>query len=254
METNFIGKIRIFLPEVNSTNSYAIELLKNVKPMEGTLIHTQFQTAGRGQRGMLWNAEPTSNLTFSLIIKPQFLMIEKSFYLYKIAALACYDALTEILKKGQFDIKIKWPNDILVNKKKICGILIENVLFNNQLNWSVIGIGINVNQNYFEANLNATSIIQLLGEQTNIDQLLSYICFYFERHYLLLKDNQLNKIDELYFFNLFGVNEYCWVEQKGKRLRLKVNAISPQGLLVLKDENESIFEVDVKDIKWLLNE
>src|SRR5215211_2478906 len=104
METLFIGANLIFLPEVDSTNSYAIELLKNVNLPEGSVIHTANQTSGRGQRGNVWNTRPGSNLTVSVVIKPTFLDLKHQFYLYQITALACYDVMTEILDEGQFDI------------------------------------------------------------------------------------------------------------------------------------------------------
>ena len=150
METLFIGRNIIFLPQVNSTNSYAIEMLKNVNLAEGTLVHTAEQTEGRGQRGSVWKTEKTSNLTASLVLKPTFLDLKNQHYLYQISALACYDALAELLDSSQFDIKIKWPNDILVNKQKIAGILIENNISNTQLSWSVVGVGFNVNQTIFD--------------------------------------------------------------------------------------------------------
>src|ERR1043165_9220886 len=149
MSTLFIGQNKVFLPETHSTNSYAIELLKNVNAIEGTVVYTHKQTQGKGQRGNSWIAEPQRNTTLSLILRPVFLNSKNTFYLSKITALALHDLLTEILDVGQFDIKIKWPNDILVNSKKIAGVLIENSILNEHLQWSVIGIGINVNQDNF---------------------------------------------------------------------------------------------------------
>src|SRR5688572_20998788 len=115
MDTLFIGKNPIFLPHTDSTNSYAIGLLKNVNLPEGTMVHTAFQSNGKGQRGSAWTSEPLSNLAVSFVLKPTFLALKNNFYLYKVAALACFDTLSEILGKRQFDIKIKWPNDMLVN-------------------------------------------------------------------------------------------------------------------------------------------
>ena len=161
METLFIGSNIIFLPEVDSTNSYATELLKNVNIAEGTVIHTAHQTQGKGQRGNSWEAQIASNLTTSIVLKPSFLELKNQFFLYQITALACYDLMAELLNNSQYDIKIKWPNDILVNKKKIAGILIENVITHSTLNYSVIGIGINVNQLLFTDGINATSLKKL---------------------------------------------------------------------------------------------
>jgi BirA family transcriptional regulator, biotin operon repressor / biotin---[acetyl-CoA-carboxylase] ligase len=126
METLFVGKNTIFLPEIPSTNSYATHLLKNVNLAEGTVVHTANQTQGRGQWDKRWSSEPSSNLTVSVVLKPTFLELKKQFLLYQIAALACYDTIAGLLNNSQYDIKIKWPNDILINRKKTAGILIEN--------------------------------------------------------------------------------------------------------------------------------
>ena len=125
MQTLFIGKNLLFLHEVESTNTYAMNLLRNVNVIEGTIVYTDNQTKGRGQRGTVWSSNIGQNIISSIILKPTFLSIENSFYLSKITALAIYDVLTDILTSGQYDIKIKWPNDILVNQQKIAGILIE---------------------------------------------------------------------------------------------------------------------------------
>lgn len=253
METIFVGKNRIFLPEVTSTNSYAMELLKNVKPLEGTVVFTDHQTQGRGQRGMAWNSEPTSNLTFSVLLKPKFLGIENYFYLYQIAALACYDALTEFINNSQFDIKIKWPNDILVDGKKICGILIENILLDNQLNWSVIGVGVNVNQVHFDEGINATSVKLLKGFSVERKILMDAICGYLEKYYLKLKENKFEEIYQTFLSNMFAYKQVVCFQYQEKKRMLKVMGIAKSGLLSLLDEEENLLEVDVKEIKWLLN-
>ena len=135
METLFIGRNTIFLSDVSSTNSYALSMLNNVNVAEGTIIHANYQTQGKGQRGLQWSALQGLNLTFSVILKPSFLHLTKLFYLYQISALACFDSLTELINNSHIDIKIKWPNDILIDKRKIAGILIENNLLNNQINF-----------------------------------------------------------------------------------------------------------------------
>src|SRR5687768_17275673 len=121
METLFIGKNLLFLHEVESTNTYAMNLLRNVNPIEGTVVYTDHQTMGKGQRGAVWTSKTGQNITASIILKP-LLTQNNTFYLSKISALAVYDVLTDILPIGQYDIKIKWPNDILVNRRKIAGI------------------------------------------------------------------------------------------------------------------------------------
>lgn len=251
METLFIGRNLIFLPQVNSTNSYAIEMLKNVNPVEGTVVHTAEQTNGRGQRGSVWKTEKTSNLTASLIVRPTFLDLKNQHYLYQISALACYDALAELLDSSQFDIKIKWPNDILVNKQKIAGILIENNVTNTQLSWSVVGVGINVNQTIFDETFNASSLKVLLDKDIEVDHILKLFCKYFEKHYLELKSDKLSRIKENYLKHFFRLNNWMDFEIDGNVKTMFVQGLSDEGLLWLKNKNDQSSFFDVKDVKWI---
>ena len=251
METLFVGRNIIFLPEINSTNSYATHLLKNVNLPEGTVVHTPNQTDGRGQRGTSWKADAGSNLTASVILKPGFLALQKQFFLYQVMALATYDTLAEMLDESQFDIKIKWPNDLLVNGKKIAGILIENNILNNRFNWSVIGVGINVNQLQFGAGVIATSLALLAGREFEPKRLLEQLCLNTEKYYLALRNNKFQWIQENYFDRFFGLNTWRYFETQNGLERLMVCGLSKAGLLLLKREDGSMMEADVKQIKWL---
>ncbi len=251
METLFIGKNILFLPEIGSTNSYAIDLLKNVNLSEGTMVHTANQTQGKGMRGSTWVAEPASNLTVSIILKPGFLSLQKQFYLYLITALACYDTTSEFLQHGQFDIKIKWPNDILVDQKKIAGILIENNLLQNVIKWSVVGIGININQKKFDG-FSAISLYSLLGEKTDNEKVLGTLCGAFEKYYLDLKNKRFEYLRELYISRLFALNSVRDFTIKGKIQSFCVKGIGETGLLILENDQQKKIEVDVKEVAWNL--
>ena len=250
METLFIGRNVIFLDYTESTNSYAIDMLKNVNLAEGTIVQTEHQTMGRGQRGNAWNTEKSSNLTASLIIKPTFLNLNNHYFLYQISALACYDALSEILNSSQFDIKIKWPNDILVNNLKIAGILIENNINNSKINWSVIGLGLNINQTNFDDNFKATSLKKLCNKDTDINVVLELFCKHFEKYYLMLKSNKIIQIKEGYLKCFFGLNNWMHFEIEGSTEKFFIEGINETGLLQLKSENGSLHYFDVKSIKW----
>ncbi|MGZ4100005.1 MAG: biotin--[acetyl-CoA-carboxylase] ligase [Bacteroidia bacterium] len=252
METLFIGTNIIYLPEVDSTNSYAMELLKNVNLTEGTVIHTTNQTAGRGQRGNVWNTLPDSSLTASIIINPVFLELKKQFFLYKIAALACYDVMAEILNSSQYDIKIKWPNDILVNGKKIAGILIENIITSNTINRSVIGIGINIKQREFESKSNATSLQLLTGKEYGLNYVLELLCSYLEKYYLLLKNGNYKVITEKYLEHFYALNKRIGFEINGRAQSFLVKGIGSKGLLLLENEAGNDLEFDIKEIKWII--
>lgn len=247
MSTLFIGQNRVFLPETNSTNSYAIELLKNVNAIEGTVVYTHNQTQGKGQRGNVWISTPEENATFSLILKPNFLKSNNAFVLSKITALAMYDVLTEILNESQFDIKIKWPNDILVNRKKIAGILIENSL-SDVVQWSVVGIGLNVNQQDFGDLNHATSVSLLTGKSCKVESVIDKVFIHFEKWYLRLKKGHLPSIDDQYKRHLFGIQELNLYESGGKQFKAKVKGVNENGMLLLETQNEGTRTFDLKDV------
>lgn len=249
MSTLFIGQNRVFLPETHSTNSYAIELLKNVNTIDGTVVYTNHQTHGKGQRGNRWIAEPERNATFSLILKPNFLRAKNAFSLSKITALAVYDVLTEILNDSQFDIKIKWPNDILVNRKKIAGILLENSI-NETVQWCVAGIGLNVNQENFDGLEIATSIKLISGKHCNVEAVMENVFIHFEKWYLRLKKGESDLIDSEYHEHLFGTEEENTFESSGKRFKAKVKGVNEIGLLILETQDEPK-TYDLKDVTFI---
>lgn len=255
METLFIGKNLLFLTEVESTNSYAMEMLRNVNIIEGTVIHTDNQTKGRGQRGAVWNSEMASNITASVVLRPQFLNAQKSFYLSKISALAAHDVLTEILTQSQYDIKIKWPNDILVAKKKIAGILIENTYQNNGIANSIIGIGLNVNQTGFgEMSSTATSLKILMNKSFDRLAVLENLCGKLEKWYFKLKENKLAEIDASYFERLYGLNQqHVFWDQTKKEFLAEIKDVRLDGKLgLLISESQELKYFDVKELSWVL--
>ncbi len=251
METLFVGQNEIFLPEVESTNSYAIELLKNVNQPEGTIVYTHNQTKGRGQRGNSWISQPGQNLALSIILKPHFLPLKNLHFLYIVGALAVHDVMTHILSNGQFDIKIKWPNDILVNGKKIAGILNENVLQNTKLNYCVIGIGVNINQTDFSTVTTATSLSLLTSAAYHLKDIISKLCIAFEKYYLILMKESYDQLLDMYYKYLYKRHEFHVFKVNNTTLSLKVNGISSSGLLHLTDNENKDHYYDVKEIQWL---
>ena len=128
-KTLFIGKNIINLSECHSTNDYFSSLLKEKKQPEGTLIITENQTRGKGQRGNVWAVEPGKNLTFSINLYPRMLPARYQFFLNMVISLGITESLNELFSKLTF--LIKWPNDIYVNGCKTGGILLENFVNNN---------------------------------------------------------------------------------------------------------------------------
>ncbi len=162
-----INKIK-WLETVESTNDYVREHIEKLDNL--SVISAKCQNKGRGQRGNTWISEPGANLTFTLLLKygensVEPLMVQEMFIISQITALSIIELL---LEKG-IPAKIKWPNDIYVNNKKICGILIENKIKDNTLTNSIIGVGLNVNQTEFLGNYTVMPSSIKLENQTSED-------------------------------------------------------------------------------------
>ncbi len=198
----FIGSIQINLNEVDSTNNYARQLVRDKTPIEGTLVVAKDQISGRGQRSNSWVSEPNMNLTCSYILRPVFLAAKDQFILSASVALAVFETISALLPNE--DVKVKWPNDVLVNGKKIAGILIENVLRGPNLETSIIGIGINVNQVRFPTSLNPTSIKLITDSNVKTAAVLDLLSTQLERFYLQLREGKLDELLGLLNSNLFG--------------------------------------------------
>ena len=249
-KTLFVGKKLIYLPSCHSTNDIASEIIQKGKIINGTVIVTAYQTKGKGQRGNLWESEPNDNLLTSIIVDSSFLDLNKQFYLSIISALAIHSTLKK-LNLG--NIKIKWPNDIYINEKKVSGILIESTVNGNKLNFSTIGIGINVNQKIF-SNKRATSILnENLNCKLTIATILENLCENFENNYLELKNKNFEKINSEYLNNLLWINEEKSFKDKEGFFLGKIRGTLPNGQLIIWAKNKEKY-YDIKEIEYLFND
>tara|TARA_B100001287_G_scaffold99049_1_gene83284 strand:+ start:9424 stop:10170 length:747 start_codon:yes stop_codon:yes gene_type:complete len=248
MFNNTIGNQVIKLKSVDSTNNYAAKLLKQTKIPFGTVIMARYQTDGKGQINGLWDAEEDSNLLMSVILDTEFLTIEKVFFLSKVVALSLIGSL------NQFGIKasIKWPNDIIVNRKKIAGVLIENQWFGHQLSSSVIGIGLNVNQVVFPKSFNATSLKLITSRLFVVEDVLKVVCHYLNQFYKLLIDLKFQKIDLAYHEFLINYNELANFKEENEIFTAKVNGVNELGELVLQLNDGQVKFYKLKQITQLL--
>lgn len=239
----------IFFDETTSTNDIASNLIASDDAADGTLVITNFQTNGRGQRGNNWLSTKGKNLLMSLILKPVWLQVKEVFLLNMCIALGVYDY---IALKTDVHVNIKWPNDILCGTKKVAGILIENTFRSNNLSWCIAGIGVNLNQTKFDDTLsNATSLHILSGISFSPEQeateLRTKIFYWYE----LLKNNNAIAIKETYHQRLFGLDELRNFKLKENFVQGYIRGIDNNGRLVFeKAEGEIIFP-DIKEIEYL---
>lgn len=175
---------------VSSTNEFLKKELSKSTPLpEGTVILAVDQYKGRGQLGATWYSEPGKNLTFSVLLKPDFLLPRQQFCLTAAVSLAVADWVEATVG---VPATIKWPNDIYVGDRKIAGILIENMLKGRVWKTAILGIGINVNQTEFPDDIQhrTTSIKQILHRDCELLELLRELCGYLDREYLLLRQGK----------------------------------------------------------------
>jgi BirA family biotin operon repressor/biotin-[acetyl-CoA-carboxylase] ligase len=241
----FVGKNLLFLPECHSTNSYLQELCRHEGVPEGTLVITDHQTAGRGQRNNVWMAEPGKNLTFSVVLQPLFLAPASQFRLSQAVALAIKDALAGLTQKP---LAIKWPNDILLNGKKLGGILIENQLAGTRWERSIIGIGLNVNQTLFDLP-HATSLALQEGVPFGLDEVLDRLCQSLEVRYLQLKRGALEAVQQDYLNALFGWGQSLRFESMHGSFEGTIAGVEDNGRLLVKT-GEEMKAFDLKEIRY----
>jgi BirA family biotin operon repressor/biotin-[acetyl-CoA-carboxylase] ligase len=236
----------IHIEETASTNTCLMKLSKEKQLAEGTVIVTGNQTGGRGQRGNTWESQPNKNLTFSLLLYPKMLQAKNQFLLSQCVALAVKNTLL----KYTTGIKIKWPNDIYRENNKICGILIENSLNGLFVEQSVIGIGININQDSFSGNTinKPTSLKLITGQEFELDvilnQILGLIYFYYEK---LNQEPEL--IAQEYKNGLFSTGRF---KDKHGEFQALIKDVKPDGMLILSDVNNTKREYYFKEVQFII--
>lgn len=251
-ENPFIGIKRIILPEIDSTNNFARTLLDSVeKPENGTVIITHKQTKGIGQMGSLWESEPGKNITCSIILYPNFLTLETIFDLTKCISMAVIATLENYIDFER--LKIKWPNDVLFENRKISGILIQNQWIGNQLESSIIGIGININQTSFSSagNFAPISLKNITGKEHNLDQILEELIKKLSFFYEHLEETTKSYLSFLYSNSLFRNNEWASYCNNGTIFEGKIIQIHSDGHISLKLKDGEIKSFGYKEIEFV---
>ena len=248
-KTLFIGKKTIYLPSCHSTNDIAAEIIQNKQVFDGTVVITSDQTAGRGQRGNSWESLPEQNITLSLIVKPDFLSATEQFRLNIAISLGIYAFLSQYLPNN---LSVKWPNDIYVGDRKLGGVLIENTLSGSRIAYSVIGIGLNINQLRFEEANNRAVSLRLATqnlEEFDIEKLIGELCVSLEKYYLQLRNGLHIKQKEAYLEFLYRFQEIYYFRKNGTKFLGKIIGIAPTGHLML-EVNGEVKYFDFKEISF----
>lgn len=224
----------IRLEETTSTNNYLRSLIGKEPLPEGSVVVSEYQTAGRGQVGNSWESEGGRNLMFSVVLYPEFLPANRQFLISQIAALSVKETLDQYVN----GITVKWPNDIYWQDRKICGMLIENDLTGHSLFCSVIGIGININQQSFLSNApNPVSLTQITGKEYDREEILSRFLKRLYNRYLDLLLEKEKEIRSNYMAALYRCDGFYPYRDEQGDFEACIRDVEPTGHLILELRN-----------------
>jgi len=239
----------IKLDATPSTNDYLKALLSRQIVENFTVVCAENQTDGRGQMGAKWNSELGKNLTFSVLVKDLLLEVSSIFHLNIVVAVSIAEAL-QLLKIP--NLAIKWPNDILADSKKISGILIENSIKNDGEIFSIVGIGLNVNQSVFENLPKAGSLFSVTGKVFDKEMVLHLILKKLQQNLALLRAGETVVFWNNYEQYLFkkGV-PMPFEDNNGTRFMGIILGVSALGKLKVQLENDTVREFAIKEVSLL---
>ena len=235
----------IKLETINSTNDYMLSLKDSLVFKEGLVVTAGYQSGGNGQRGKAWESNANENLLLSVVIEPK-LKLEEQSLISRIVALSVCD----LLKIIGIEAEIKWPNDILVAKQKIAGILIQNKAQGNFITHSVIGLGFNVNQILFKAySPKATSLRLQLNKEYEILEIQEQFLSFLSVRLMRLKKGKNQ--DNEYLKALFLKDTPAAFESDNKQFMGIIKGVSESGKLLIKLEDDSIAAFNNQQVKYL---
>lgn len=249
----------IYCAEVDSTSNELKRRLETCKMKNFTCIYTDFQSAGRGQTMIggtssnAWESEMGKNLLMSLLIRPNDVPVEMQFFINQVVAIAIVEELNNIVPDK--NVVIKWPNDIYAGDKKLCRVLIENTVIGMNIDTSIVGIGINVNQKEFFNAPNPTSLSLISGRNINIEKLRKAIIKRIIKYYEDVFVDVKLPLEELYnrYYSLLyrrdGLHKYAL--PTGERFMASILGVDAYGMLSLKHADGSIHKYAFKELVYI---
>jgi BirA family biotin operon repressor/biotin-[acetyl-CoA-carboxylase] ligase len=244
---NPIGEPFYELSEVDSTNNYAMQRVQAHLAGHGTTWFAHYQKAGKGQRGKQWNAERGKNIMMSIVLKTETLRVENQVFLNTAVALGCLDFFSG---HAGDKTKIKWPNDIYWGDRKAGGILIESILHGEKWKYSIVGIGININQILFPDHLqHAVSLMQITGQTFDVIQLAKELCKHLEKRWQQLLKHEHEMLLKEYNEGLFKLHKAGIFKKEEEVFPGIVKGVNPRGELIITRENGST--TAYQSIEWL---
>ncbi len=218
---------------------------------EGTVVRAIEQTAGKGQPGNHWESEAKKNITMSLLLRPEFLSIVDHFFI----SIAMSLGITDYLKSKNIEgVCIKWPNDIYVGNNKICGILIENSIIGHTIDSSIVGIGLNINQEKFLSDApNPVSLTNITGETYDLHTELNQLCNALLRRYVMLANGNQETLKEEYIARLYRFNQMAEYKLPSADtvFKAKITGIAPEGRLIMESDSGKIMKFAFKEVVFV---
>lgn len=247
--TFFIGKVLHHCHELHSTNEFALDLIAKNNPIEGTVVTADFQTAGRGQLNNSWESAAGQNLLISIILFPHFLTPKHQFILNQVVSLGLNDCVGQFVSKK---VTIKWSNDCYIENKKVAGVLIQNSLTSKMIQSSVIGIGLNVNQQLFTSNApNPTSFSLEMNQQFELANIRDTLCYFIEKWYLKLKAGHRDLIQKKYIESLYLYQKNTlYRDTNGVVFNGVVQGVDDIGRLLIQT-NQGLKRYSFKEVQFL---
>jgi BirA family transcriptional regulator, biotin operon repressor / biotin---[acetyl-CoA-carboxylase] ligase len=244
-----IGSNLIFKKNLPSTNTYAADLLKKNSPQEGTIIQTNFQSAGRGQTGNKWESEDGNNLLISIILYPSTVNPSEQFTISMAVSLGICDFVTRF----SGDSSVKWPNDIYVKNDKIAGILIENSVMGAKIENSIVGIGLNINQISFKSDApNPVSLKLVTGADYILPECLAELASDLDIRYKQVIAEEFQLLKDDYASKLYRINEWADFIDKNGRFEGKIVSVTDSGKLVIERKPGKQTEYSFKEVEFII--
>ena len=238
----------IVLDTVDSTNNYAMARVHEGLSRHGNAYFSTIQTAGKGQRGKLWETSTDVNIALSIVLEVTTLNALQQFQLSVAVALGSFDFFN--FYAGD-ETSIKWPNDIYWRDRKAGGILIENIFHGKDWKYSIAGIGLNINQSHFDDSLkNAVSLKQITGKSYDIIVLAKELHLAILKRVGQLEKEQFATLLKEYNGLLFGLNKQIRLKKESITFDTVVKGVTAHGQLITEDNIERLF--DFGEIVWVL--
>ena len=253
LESKWLGHHVFWKPEVDSTNTWAKQagkeaLLSGDETLDGALFAAGCQTGGKGRFGRVWTSPPGENLYMTLLLFRPRGRPENASRLTLVMGLSAAQAANEILDRygKRKSAGIKWPNDVVVGGKKICGILTEMQIKETRAEYIIIGVGININQQVFPEEIRdkATSLGTEAGEKLSLSKVAARTLEYFEKNYeQFLMTQDLSRLREDYEKLLLNKDRQVRIQEKEKEYCAVAKGITDTGELVTEDEEGNVKKI-----------